>query len=101
MPGLDPGIQETPKPQPNPSRARNSAGSVPASRRACRVRALSRLAKRLPFCGLKRLVYMEPYEEITTAIQREKNLKHWSRDWKIQMIEKENPGWEDLYDRIL
>ena len=51
--------------------------------------------------GLKRLVYMEPYEEITTAIQREKNLKHWSRAWKIQLIEKENPGWEDFYDRIL
>lgn len=46
------------------------------------------------------LVWYEIYTTITTAIQREKNIKHWSRDWKIQLIEKMNPTWSDLYDEI-
>jgi putative endonuclease len=51
--------------------------------------------------GLKRLVYAERHEDITLAIQREKLLKHWSRSWKVQLILRENPGWEDLYDQLL
>lgn len=51
--------------------------------------------------GLKCLVYAEGHEEIRTALQREKNLKHWSRAWKVQLILKDNPGWADLYDQIL
>ncbi|MGD1879749.1 MAG: GIY-YIG nuclease family protein [Kiloniellaceae bacterium] len=47
-----------------------------------------------------RLVYAETHEQIETAIQREKTLKEWQRAWKIQLIERENPEWEDLYDRI-
>ena len=50
--------------------------------------------------GLKRLVYAERHEDIRTAIQREKNLKHWSRAWKVRLILAENPGWDDLYDRL-
>ena len=50
--------------------------------------------------GLKRLVYAERYDDIRTAIQREKNLKHWSRAWKVQLILEENPAWNDLYDRL-
>jgi len=50
--------------------------------------------------GLKRLVYVEPHDEIGRAIQREKNLKHWSRAWKVRLILAENPGWRDLYDLI-
>jgi putative endonuclease len=50
--------------------------------------------------GLKRLVYVEPHEEILTAIQREKNLKHWSRAWKISLIHRDNPNWDDLYERL-
>lgn len=42
--------------------------------------------------GLKRLVHFERYEDIRTAIQREKNLKHWSRAWKIQLILAANPN---------
>ena len=34
------------------------------------------------------------------AIQREKNVKHWSRAWKVRLILRDNPDWEDLYDRI-
>ncbi|MEQ8356073.1 MAG: GIY-YIG nuclease family protein [Kiloniellaceae bacterium] len=47
-----------------------------------------------------RLVYVEAHEEIARAIQREKTLKEWQRAWKIQLIERDNPDWEDLYDRL-
>lgn len=50
--------------------------------------------------GLKRLVYYERYEDIRTAIQREKNLKHWPRAWKVRLILADNPNWEDLYERL-
>ena len=50
--------------------------------------------------GLKRLVYAEPHETILGAIQREKNIKHWPRAWKVALILRENPGWDDLYDRL-
>ena len=50
--------------------------------------------------GLKRLVYAEPHETITAAIQREHNIKHWPRAWKVQLILKENPGWADLYSTL-
>jgi putative endonuclease len=49
---------------------------------------------------LKRLVYAERHEDINLAIQREKLLKHWSRSWKVQLILRENPEWEDLYDQL-
>ncbi|HTZ77407.1 MAG TPA: GIY-YIG nuclease family protein [Stellaceae bacterium] len=48
--------------------------------------------------SLKRLV--ERHEDIHAAIQREKNLKHWSRAWKVQLIVAENPSWDDLYDQL-
>ena len=50
--------------------------------------------------GLKRLAYVERHDEIVRAIQREKNLKHWSRVWKVRLILAENPEWNDLYDLI-
>jgi len=50
--------------------------------------------------GLKRLVYAERYEDIRTAIQREKNLKHWPRAWKVKLILADNPNWDDLYLRL-
>ena len=50
--------------------------------------------------SLKRLVYMERYERIADAIQREKNIKHWSRAWKVGLIIAGNPDWNDLYDTI-
>ncbi len=48
----------------------------------------------------KLLVWYEGYEEIIPAIQREKNLKHWPRDWKLELIEKANPKWDDLYETL-
>jgi putative endonuclease len=49
---------------------------------------------------LKRLVYAERYDDIRHAIQREKNLKHWSRAWKTALIEADNPEWRDLYEQL-
>jgi len=51
--------------------------------------------------SIKRLVYFEQYEDIQTAIQREKNIKHWSRAWKVGLILAGNPEWNDLYDTII
>ena len=49
---------------------------------------------------LKKLVYHEEHEDINEAINREKQLKLWSRNWKIELIEKENPNWDNLYDSL-
>ena len=46
--------------------------------------------------GVTRLVYTEEYSSPQDAIQREKQLKEWHRDWKIRLIEQENPDWDDL-----
>ena len=51
--------------------------------------------------GLKRLVCFERHEDIRAAIQREKNIKHWSRAWKVALILRMNPEWRDLYDEIV
>jgi putative endonuclease len=50
--------------------------------------------------GLKQLVYFERYDDPYTAIQREKNIKHWSRAWKLDLIVGANPQWRDLYTDI-
>ena len=46
------------------------------------------------------LVYYEQHETMESAITREKQMKKWKRDWKIQLIEKDNPQWEDLWLKI-
>jgi putative endonuclease len=51
--------------------------------------------------GVKTLVYFEQHETIAAALQREKNIKHWSREWKIDLIVKSNPDWRDLYEDIV
>jgi putative endonuclease len=50
---------------------------------------------------VKTLVYFESHETIAAALQREKNIKHWSREWKIDLIVAGNPGWRDLYEEIV
>jgi len=50
--------------------------------------------------GLKRLVWYEPHEVMTVAVQREKSLKEWPRQWKINLIERDNPHWDDLYAEV-
>jgi len=51
--------------------------------------------------GVHRLVYMESYETAVEAIAREKQLKKWKREWKIQLIEKDNLEWRDLSDLLI
>ena len=46
------------------------------------------------------LGYYERHDTAATAIQREKNIKHWPREWKIDLILSMNPDWPDLYDEI-
>ena len=46
--------------------------------------------------GIKRLMWFEVHEEMTSAIEREKRIKKWLRAWKIALIEAENPNWRDL-----
>ena len=50
--------------------------------------------------SVDRLVWFEIYEDPVTAITREKELKKWRREWKIRLIEEQNPQWIDLYPQI-
>ena len=51
--------------------------------------------------GVHRLVYYEQFDDIGYAIQREKRLKKWNRKWILELIEKVNPGWKDLYNDLV
>ena len=51
--------------------------------------------------GLIHLVYYEPHEDMYEAIKREKTIKNWKRLWKIELIEKANPNWLDLFSQII
>jgi len=50
--------------------------------------------------GVTRLVYMEPHGDVRLAIQREKTMKEWPRAWKVGLIEKDNPEWQDLCEAL-
>jgi len=51
--------------------------------------------------GVKHLVHFEPFEDVNAAIHREKRLKKWKRQWKIDLIQKKNVGWDDLYEEMI
>ncbi len=51
--------------------------------------------------NVHKLVYYEQFQEIANAILREKQMKKWNRNWKIQLIEVINPKWKDLYSEII
>ena len=51
--------------------------------------------------GIHRLVWYEQSETMESAIQREKVLKKWRRDWKLNLIESINPEWRDLYTDLI
>jgi putative endonuclease len=51
--------------------------------------------------GVDRLVWYEPHETMDSAIRREKAIKEWKRAWKLELIEKSNPEWTDLYEGLL
>ena len=55
------------------------------------------------FCvgyGLARLVWAERGEDIATCIEQEKRLKRWRRAWKFDLIERNNPDWQDMFDLL-
>lgn len=51
--------------------------------------------------GVHNLVYFEQTFDVNSSIAREKQIKNWKREWKIALIEKENPKWNDLYTKIM
>jgi putative endonuclease len=51
--------------------------------------------------GIKNLVWYEPHETMESAITREKAIKSWKRAWKLRLIERTNPNWADLYEKII
>jgi Predicted endonuclease containing a URI domain len=51
--------------------------------------------------GVHRLVYFEMCADMEQAILREKQIKKWNRAWKIDLIEKQNPAWRDLWETIV
>ena len=50
--------------------------------------------------GVHRLVFVEFHETMADAILREKRIKKWRRTWKLELIERHNPQWRDLYDEL-
>jgi putative endonuclease len=50
--------------------------------------------------GVKQLVWFEVHSEIVEAITREKQIKKWNRNWKVNLIQESNPDWRDLFDEI-
>ena len=50
--------------------------------------------------GCKQLVYFEAHATMPLAIEREKRVKKWRREWKLKLIEEHNPEWRDLFDDI-
>jgi putative endonuclease len=50
--------------------------------------------------GVDKLVYYEVFDDPEAAIVREKRLKRWKRDWKVELIERDNPNWDDLYSEL-
>jgi len=51
--------------------------------------------------GVHLLVWFEAHQEMASAIAREKALKEWKRTWKLELIERSNPAWKDLYVDII
>jgi putative endonuclease len=60
-----------------------------------RIKAVPGFTKRY---AVDRLVYFEIFDDAASAITREKQVKKWRRDWKIALIEAENPDWQDLFE---
>lgn len=51
--------------------------------------------------GVHQLVYFEFHSDMPSAIKREKQLKNWKRSWKLELIERQNPEWIDLWSEII
>jgi putative endonuclease len=110
MPGLDPGIQRSFDLDAMGhwvyilANKRNGTLYVGVTRDLSKRMNEHRMGIRSSFStkyGVKRLVFAERHESAVSAIQREKNIKHWSRKWKLELIEKGNPEWADLYGELI
>ena len=73
-------------------------GDLPARAWEHRERVIEGFTRRY---WVGRLVYFEPHENAETAQRREWLMKRWRRDWKIELIERDNPTWRDLYPEAL
>ncbi|MDD2672323.1 MAG: GIY-YIG nuclease family protein [Syntrophales bacterium] len=51
--------------------------------------------------GIHSLVWFELHENMFSAIEKEKRIKGWKRSWKLELIEKNNPAWQDLFETVL
>ena len=51
--------------------------------------------------GVDRLVCFEPHDDASIAAQRERAMKRWRRDWKIELVETQNPTWRDLFGDVV
>jgi putative endonuclease len=51
--------------------------------------------------GVHQLVYYELHQDMMSAITREKQMKKWNRAWKVELIERQNPEWKDLWEGII
>ncbi|HQR12749.1 MAG TPA: GIY-YIG nuclease family protein [Casimicrobiaceae bacterium] len=51
--------------------------------------------------GVKQLVWYEQHDVAESAICREKQIKKWNREWKVQLVEAQNPYWNDLYSQVV
>jgi putative endonuclease len=51
--------------------------------------------------GVHMLVWFEEFADVRDAIRREKQIKKWERAWKLELIEKDNPDWRDLFPQIV
>ncbi len=63
-----------------------------------------RIGEGANFCaryGLTKLVWAERGDTIDDCIAHEERIKRWRRSWKVELIERINPGWDDLYDRLI
>ena len=87
---------------PAPDAAIASAREL--ARTAPTLEALRDLLEKFDGCALKstatRLVFAEHYDDMRAARQRERNMKHWRRAWKVRLILDQKPDWDDLYDRL-
>jgi len=50
--------------------------------------------------NIRRLVWFERHEDFETSLRRERSIKRWRRDWKIALVERDNPDWRDLTEEI-
>ncbi|HEX4112978.1 MAG TPA: GIY-YIG nuclease family protein [Stellaceae bacterium] len=89
MAGLDPAIHPSAKER-----------RFHATRKKCQAVGFTSWPTSRTRYGLKLLVHVEFHDDIRIAIQREHTIKHWPREWKLDLIRASNPEWKDLYDQL-